>query len=207
MGVLVREEVLLPLRAVPQPEPFVVKGGDCCACVLAGVVGSSVEHVYDEFCNGQREALCRNDFEAALHTAQAKGYIDRMIVDVPIWLQRRSYLPFGNAGHLSSREWFAYVRMAIDAGYYGIASVDFARKGVGSTVPPETDHVVLICGARTLNTPLEHVPGASRLDEEILVSCSARSSPEEEWVRTEDFLAQRGGYNVMLVRPVRQGDA
>jgi len=30
-------ETVLPRRVVPQPVPFIVEGGDCGACVLAGV--------------------------------------------------------------------------------------------------------------------------------------------------------------------------
>jgi hypothetical protein len=202
MDVIVREEVVLPRRVVPQPQPFVVPGGDCGACVLAGILETSVTRVYEDIYRGRKEALSRPELENVLREIERKGLLDRLVIDVPLWPPSwRMSLAFGHAGHLSFPEWFAYVRMAMDAGYYGIASVIFDRSGVGTKVPPNTDHVVLICGARTVEVPLDHMPGVSRFDEEVLVSCSARSSPNEEWVEVRDFLATRGGYNLILVRP------
>lgn len=207
MGVTIREEVVLPRRVVPQPDPAFVKGGDCGACVLAGLLDISVQRVYDEIYGGHRDALSRPEYEQVLRRIEYGGWLDRTITDVPIWVQRRMNLPFGNVGHLSFPEWFSYVRMAVDAGYYGIASVVYGRTGVGTQVPPATDHVVLICGVRTVDVPLERMPGTTRLDQEVLVSCSAKATPPEEWVEVKEFLATRGGYNVMLVRPCRRGDA
>ena len=89
--------------------------------------------------------------------------------------------------------WFNYVRMGIDAGYYGLALVDFKRQG-----GPDTDHWVMLCGARTLPLP----PDGGLIKGDVLVSCSARSSGmRDEWVDARDFLKHRGGYDVLFVRP------
>lgn len=42
-------EVVLPRRAVPQPQPPVNPGGDCGACVFAGLTGLSFDTIYDRF--------------------------------------------------------------------------------------------------------------------------------------------------------------
>jgi len=200
----VLDEVVLAWRALPQPEPFVVEGGDCGACALAGVLGVGVEVVYDRLCAGRREALSRLELESAADEARRQGLLDRVVADVPFWPSRKSYLAFGHPGHLSFPEWWAYVRMALDGGCYGLCSVDFDRRGARHDIPPETDHVVVLCGAREVCVPHPTMAGASRIDRQVLVSCSARSTPDEEWVEVRDFLSTRGGYNVLLVRPTRR---
>jgi hypothetical protein len=91
--------------------------------------------------------------------------------------------------------------MAVEAGYYGLAQVNHAGRGQDEL---ETDHWVLVCGARTWTTweDVPSVPGARRgtIHRELLVSCSA-SAPEGRWERAEDFLKHRGGFNLILARP------
>lgn len=197
-------EVVLPLRVVPQPTPSLSPGGDCGACVLAGLLGTTVEEVYAQFAGGRADAPSRFEMENIVSQALRSGRLDRVVTGVPFWPTRSSYLAFGHSGHLSFPEWFEYVRMALDGGYYGISSVNFEQTGAGSDVPPDTDHVVLICGAREVSIPHEKLP-ASRIEREVLVSCSARSGPDLEWVEVKEFLAKRGGYNVILVRPALSG--
>lgn len=198
--IVVREEIVLPRRVVPQPQPFITKGGDCGACVLGGLLGLTVGEVYDRT-RPEDRSFCRPIFESLLMIAKIEGLLDRLILDVPIWFQRKATMSFGLQGHMAFTEWFSYVRMAIEAGYYGICEVSFDQEGPQGKYPPETDHVVLICGVREVQIPLETMKGCSRTDCEILVSCSARSSPDEEWVEVQSFLSNRGGYNIMLARP------
>jgi hypothetical protein len=197
-------EVVLPLRVVPQPQPSLNPGGDCSACVIAGILGLRVEDVYEDLGRGAPRGLtyyCRREL---LERAKSRGLIDRLVLAVPLWPNSMDgYLAFGHQGHLFCTEWFDYMRMALDAGYYGIASVQFEKTGAGTAMPPETNHAVLICGVRERRVPLSQ--GACRTDNEVLVSCSSKSSPDLEWVEVQEFLAQRGGYNVQLVRPVSKG--
>jgi len=108
---------------------------------------------------------------------------------------------FGPSGYLCVSEWFGYMQMAMEAGHYGIASVVYDKTGAAGKIPPETDHVVLLCGIRERLEPHPTVEGAGVYVREILVSCSAKSSPDEEWVEVREFLTERGGYNVILVKP------
>ena len=48
-------ELILPLRVVPQPTPQINKGGDCGACVLAGLSGLTVEQVYTDIYDQELE--------------------------------------------------------------------------------------------------------------------------------------------------------
>lgn len=199
MEELVNYEVVLPLRVVPQPQPHLNPGGDCSACVIAGLLGLSVEEVYVKLGDGAPTGLTYYCRKRILERAQKMGIVDRLVFAVPLWPSAMGgHLPFGPSGHLAAREWFDYVRMAIDAGYYGIASVQFEKTGASFNVPPETNHAVLLCGVRERAVP---VALGHRIDSEVLVSCSSKSSPDLEWVEVQEFLAQRGGYNIQLVRP------
>ena len=40
------ETIILPRRVAPQPSPAIVPGGDCGACVLAGLFGITVADAY-----------------------------------------------------------------------------------------------------------------------------------------------------------------
>lgn len=187
-------ETVLPRRAVPQPHPMINARGDCAACCLAGVLGwSDIRRVYDEIQGGEVRAPSWPCVRTNLWTAYSKDLVDRIIDTVPIWPEIPAQMHRGMPATASALEWFAYVRMAVEAGYYGLAEIAFSRS---STDP--TDHEVLICGARERREPRSE--GCSVVIQEILVSCSA-SSPDGRWVAVREFL-RWGGYNVLLVRPV-----
>jgi hypothetical protein len=135
----------------------------------------------------------------ALTHALWEGLLDRLVSDIPTWSVWDPQKTWGLASWGMFPEWFRYVRMGLDAGYYGLASVRFDQKGPGG----ETDHIVLICGAREKSIPIEEGGKTLgyRIDQEILVSCSSTSSPPEEWIETKKFLLERGGFNIILVRP------
>lgn len=178
MGEFVNYEVVLPLRVVPQPQPHLNPGGDCSACVLAGLLGVGVEEVYVKFGDGAPKGLTYYCRMRILERAQSAGLVDRLVFAVPLWPSAMDgFLPFGHSGHLAAREWFNYVRMAVDAGYYGVASVQFEKTGAGFVAPPETNHAVLLCGVRERVVPTEY---GHRVDSEVLVSCSSKSSPDLE---------------------------
>ena len=197
----IRDSVVLPLRVRPQPQPHLAEGGDCAACVLGGLLGLEVPEVYDQILDGKLEATSRPEWEEMLQNAEQEGTVSRVILDVPFWNFPTYYGAFGPSGYLNFPEWFRYVRMALEAGYYGVASVVYDKTGASGEIPPATDHVILICGAREVEVPHPTLP-SSTIQNEVLISCSAKSSPDEEWVNTKQFLVERGGYNIMLVKPV-----
>jgi len=187
-------ELVLPRRVIPQPTPEVSGGGDCGACVFGGIFGMTVPEVY-EF-KGDVCCIGIGEMQRMLRVAAIYKKADRFIEDPARWAGHTTYEAFGRPGHLDYLSWFNYVRMAIDAGYYGLAQVDFAR--TGGRAKGGTDHWVMICGARTEGTVID-----KKLTGEVLVSCSARSTGvKDEWVEAQDFLKNRGGYNILFARPL-----
>jgi len=191
-------EVTVPRRVIPQPHPKVYEHGDCGACVLGGLFGiNDIKEVYSRFQrNGAIEPWCRITMADAFHSAQNRNIIDRFVDDMPTWAGWDVRNVWGNPSWYQCREWFNYIRMAIDAGYYGVASVNMDGNG-----PLElTDHVVLLCGVRERVDPHPTMTEAGVVIQEILVSCSAKH-PEGKWYEVEGFLKHRGGFNCYLARP------
>lgn len=196
---------VLPRRVVPQPLPEVHPGGDCGACVLGGLMGLDVAEVYRRYGehdeDGAPRAFSYLTMERALWKAEQEGRLDRLITDVPLWPDRSArLLPWGLPGWCQNLAWFRYVRMAIDAGYYGIANVVHAKSGPLG-VP---DHWVLLVGARVRTERRTTDAGTDywTSEHEVLVSCSSTTTSDEEWVVERDFLRERGGFNLLLARPV-----
>lgn len=185
--------VVLARRVVPQPTPELVAGGDCGACVLGGALGISIERVYDELL-GSRQSLSFYEMQRALRVVTGT-LADRSIEDPAEWPSSfRGHRSFGRPGYAESLPWFRYVQMAVDAGYYGIAMVDMDRNAGANG---GCNHWVMICGART-----EGAQNGKTITGDVLVSCSARrTAGADEWVEARDFLKNRGGYDVLFVRP------
>jgi hypothetical protein len=168
--------------------------------VLGGLFGLTVPEVYERLCEGKQKAISQGPMRSALYEAKSLGLADR-IVPTPARWPRAAEGYFDDFGGLASRhclEWWAYLRMAFDAGYYAIAEVDSERKGPVA----QPDHWVLIVGVRErwVPRPADRGGGAD-IENEVLVSCSSRKTPDEEWVGAGDFLLRRGGYNALLARP------
>lgn len=194
-------EVILPRRVVPQPTPDLVDGGDCGACVLGGLFGLTVPDVYAKLCDGKQKALSHHTMRQALHEAKRLGLADR-IVPTPARWPRLAEGYFDDFGDLASRhciEWWTYLRLAYDAGYYAIAEVDADRAGPIA----QPDHWVLLVGVRERWVPMPaDRGGGATIEHEVLVSCSSRKTPDEEWVDAGEFLQKRGGFNALLARPI-----
>lgn len=183
--------VVLSRRVAHQPKPHIHPGGDCGGCVLAGMLGLAVPEAYQRL--APRHVGDWYAMRQALWDALATGLLDRIVVDIPLW-PASSFevaLAFGYPGTMQAQAWWRYLVMALDAGYYAAALVDHSREG------GETDHWVLLCGARS-SCP----PEGGRVSQQVLVSCSSDSTPDEEWVDLHDFLSKRGGFNLLLARPV-----
>ncbi len=197
-------EVVLPRRVLKQPRPPIRGEGDCAACAFGGILGwKDVEEVYD------RAGDVANRFEmwSALSGLRGEGEVDAFLADTPLWVPVMHSLgmPWGLASWDVPLQWFAYVRMGLEAGYYALTSVIHDRRGPvdlekGRLYYGKTDHAVMIVGARAYWVE-GHVKKSRRQITEVLVSCSARSSPDLEWVDVHEFLAERGGYGVVMIRP------
>ena len=197
-------ETTLPRRSLSQPHPYLVEGGDCGACALGGLIGlPSPADVYALF--GETRSLQWTEQRQVLCNASSRGLVDRLVDGTPLWPHAAPQfdLAWGLPGWwCQSGEWFRYVRMAMDAGYYGVATVAWDGGGPRSPV----NHAVLLCGARERQELHPSVPGASSLKTEILVSCSARGG-DAQWVGAHEFLRDSGGFNVLLARPARERQA
>lgn len=181
----IQKTIVLPKRVPLQPDPPYVLGGDCGACVLAGLLDHSVDEVYSDI-KGDLCPFSRSDMLDALWTAYERGELDRLVPHVPIWPDYRQVHTFGFPSWDMSEQWYQYVKMGIDGGYYGVAFVVYDQQGAYV----DGDHWVLLCGTREkAETP------------EILVSCSSPDTPNEEWVTVTEFLKRRGGYPVIMARP------
>lgn len=193
---MIKNNVVLPRRVIPQPTPFLYSGGDCGACVLGGITGQPLETVYKTFQPKEPKPNTFSWYEMrnALHLGCADGIFDRVIVESPTWRGPiEAMAHWGSPSWTQTLPWFAYVKMAFDAGYYALAMVSHAKQGPWQS----PDHWVMLCGARDIYP--DDGPGA--IDHEVLVSCSSRATPDEEWVEIGDFLEKRGGFNCFFARP------
>lgn len=191
------EAVTLPRRVAPQPIPPLYAGGDCGACVLAGLLGISVSDAYGFRRDREVSAFSWSEMNGALWRAQAHGLIDRLIDDVPRWMVPDAVRTYGDLATQQSIGWFRYITMALDGGCYGICAVDSEHRGPHHVM---IDHWVMIVGARRVEVPIEH---GARIDQELLLSNSSTKCPSEEWVGVHEFLGSWGGFNVLLARPAR----
>jgi hypothetical protein len=166
------------------------KGGDCGACALGGALGIEPAIVYSDF--DSRGITNIWEMARCLRCSVSRGFADR-ILDSPvqIWNHPIAVASFGRPAWVDYLPWFNYVRMAIDAGYYGIAQVDFKEQG-----GPETDHWVLLCGARTKGAVVNEI-----ITGDVLASCSVKG---ERWYEAREFLKNMGGHDVLFVRPIKE---
>lgn len=201
-----RTEVVLPRRAVPNPTPNLNPGGDCGPCVLAGVLGlSSPQAVYDEHFGSKPCSIGYGEMQRILRVENGRR-LDRIIEHPPTWLgsdgEYTAWLgAFGWAAWRMAEPWFRHLQMAVDAGYYGLAQVDSTKTGGDAQGGP--DHWVMLCGARSWVEWTDRPEGRSsgKPVQQVLVSCSARSTPDEEWVCVREFLRERGGFSTIYARP------
>lgn len=179
-------ELVLPRRARHQPSSIICTGGDCGACALGGALELEVPAVYARF--SSRGITNRHEMARCLRCASSYGLADRAIDTPAEWPANRYMFSFGSPASHEALCWFNYTRMAIDAGYYGVAMVDSDRNG-----GPDTNHWVLICGART-----EGAVTGKPLTGDVLLSCSMQG---ERWIEARELLRTMGGYDALFVRP------
>lgn len=157
--------------------------------MLGGLLGMTPAEVYIHFeFDPTKQDISFDRMRQALYDARK---FDRKVTHFPEWPQSVEMMrTYGNPSWNQAMAWYEYVRMGLDAGYYGIAQVDHSKKGRAP------DHWVLIVGAHEI-----YPEEAGAIREQVFVSCSSRSTPDEEWVDIRDFLRDRGGFNLYLARP------
>jgi hypothetical protein len=223
------KSITLPRRPLKNYETSLNDGGDCGACVTAGLLGlSSVEEAYTLHRPGnyyggspipQISSFSRRSMEDTLDCAAsdtgARGglenvpiLLDHAVKDTPIW-------PFGGSRHdlhfglKAQFEWRGYVRAMLNGGYYGVAQV--RHGGWPRDTPLEqfgtTNHWVLICGWRYLFTPetdpeRKLIGSCGSYEEQILIGNSSRTRPLESWIDMNDFQRFWGGFDAIWARPL-----
>jgi hypothetical protein len=193
-------QTVLPKRVVQQPRPRIFKGGDCGACVLAGLVGFTVEEIYTEIYEQEIDSvqapswLCMIKYLTKLYYDKE---LDRLITDVPFWPSSNAQRTFGDGFVRQGYEWFKYVIMALDAGYYGIMNYSMAGGGPYSS----PDHYVLLCGARSKSRKIKGKSGW-KTENQLLISCSSRKTSKNAfWIELSKLSRDHGGFNIILARP------
>lgn len=198
----------LPRRVAHQPSPSIFPGGDCGACCIAGALDIPCEQAYElqDKCERPKDAQGKpvpfgwHGMAWALKNGSWNGrsLTDSVVDSVPIWPEwfREQGMTMGMPGWQMSLAWWNYVRMGLLGGFYGICQVNMNGDGPLSI----HDHWVMVCGAKQEEVPVASMPGASRIDLKILVSCSAKNRPGK-WMDAEKFLQDHGGFNVIMVRP------
>lgn len=216
------KEITLPRRPVKNRLVSLYSGGDCGACVLAGLLGlpdaedAYKLHISGEYAGGgkipQIESFTRQTMQHSLEALQTDwkitpNLIEHVVSDIPIW-------PFGYARHnltfamRPQHEWRDYARALLTGGYYGIAQVMMG--GHAPTAPMKdyglTNHWIMICGWRYCYIP-ETDPERIKLTtgfykEEFLIGDSAKSRPLECWVDANDFQNYWGGFAALWAKPI-----
>lgn len=197
MSSIIRSSVILPRRAAPQPAQRFNLSGDCGACCLSGLFDLPLSEVYQHFMDGPPRGFSWPAMKQALHLASGMGLAEQVVTEVPTWPVYDAHRAWGSLGLSQAVGWRGYVRMALEAGYYGLAEVDFSKSGPGSL----PDHFVLLCGIRQVEKAL--AGGGAVINTELLVSCSA-AHPQGVWVEDLEFLRRWGGFHVLLARPTAE---
>ena len=215
------KQVVLPRRALRNPQPSMNPGGDCGACALAGVLGVSVPVAYSYHCSGNYhsgEPISRvspfsiysmqktleslvNDWDTHMDRV---GLLEHVVVDIPIWPYDSSLLlnaSFGMRGNLMYC-WRANARAMLHGGYYGIGQVQHG--GFSETPNLNTygtsNHWILIVGHRIVHESREH---SRSLHEELLISDSSLAMPAEQWINCNDFQSRWGGFATLWAKPAK----
>lgn len=179
---------------------MVCEVGDCGACVIAGLTGLSVRDVYDWNERERKsvvEAFSWPTMREVLYRLYSNHKVERIMDTIPVFFDLRpsSTWIWGAPSWTMNLGWFNWITLGISSGYYGVVAVDSKKRGPidGSA----GDHWIMICGVREVWPEKE-----GTIEKDILVSNSARSAPDEEWVPHDEFLKKWGGYNVLLVKPL-----
>ena len=189
-------EVILSRRAVAYDHPP-LPHEESGACVLAGLLLTTPRQIYAQYLEGPARPLFWPDVARVLQQAQEDGQLDRVISTVPQWPVPPESMYYGALGWQQAEAWYAYLRLACDAGYYGLANVSLTGRGPGRG----PGGWVLLCGVRESTPPERNYRRRQVPDRQVLVS-SPGGSAEGVWEDVTSFLRRRGGFNSLLARPL-----
>lgn len=219
------KQIILPNRPPKNPIPGIVDGGDCGACVLAGLLGISVPEAYELHCSGEYYGgspipkQSTFNYQSMIRTLESLTCdwrtdkpkpLEHVVTDIPLfpfdYQYKVSGLPFGFPSTMQYNAWQNYARALLSGGYYGIAMV--YNNGFKGEIRHygETDHWVMICGWRNVYIPESDEQRKKSgcigsYNTELLIGNSAKSSPQEDWVDYGDFLKFWGGFSALWAKP------
>lgn len=225
----VLKQIVLSRRPVKNREVSLNEGGDCGACVLAGLLGlpdaadayelhrpgsylggtaiPKIHHFTRRSMIDTLEALasdhgCRGGLDGV------PVLLDHVVTDIPIWPfhQHDHELAFGLR---SQFEWRDYARALLNGGYYGLAQVKHGGYQPDGPIRDHgmTDHWVMICGWRYVFLPetdeARRAAGCGgHYEEHFLIGDSSRARPLETWVPANDLQRFWGGFTAIWARPL-----
>jgi hypothetical protein len=221
------KKVFLPRVPPKNYEVSLSDGGDCGACVIAGVLNISIEEAYELHCSGEyyggkpipkisswnRQSMRRtlecladnwgNQLPAPL--------FEHVVTDCPIWPFDSPHtsvgMGFGLTAGMQFSPWADYIRAMLMGGFYGITTV--FNNGYHGEIRHygQTDHWVMIKGWQYVfvqnEDPKTKELSSGHYSQEICIGNSARNSPQEEWMDLGDFLKYWGGFGAMWAKPMK----
>lgn len=208
-------EYILPRNVPRNPEPHICEGGDCGACVLAGLFDKSLQWAYEQhesgiYHNGEAiPKISSFSLSSMRNTLEGLDLIYHMTdayIEVSSTYHFQDWYSFGKQNHFNPPEWFDVFRVFLEAGYYRICTVSNNGKGMDENNQLRrhmADHWIMINGIRAYwkDVSTEYSVGGRRLETEIHLSNSAKTSPHSQWVGMKEFLMTWGGMNGFWVKP------
>lgn len=205
-------EILRNVAVFPQPSPPKNPGGDCFACSLKAAVDALYPDrpipfnvVWEAFkvdAYGGGKVLS-NTWTTMERAAQALVEHDyRLAVRHDIALATINLEYWSHSWGLPHEEglWAYRLEAWLAAGWLALAEMNFAGAGPVTADGSRngTDHFVCLDGQRHFWRAHATVQGASSLEHETHVVCSARGA---YWIDTADLLRKHGVGAIILIRP------
>lgn len=220
------KEVSLPRRPPKNPIPSLNDGGDCGACVLAGILNIPIEKAYDLHCSGEYyggkpiPTVSSFNFHSMSKTLESltddlgfhdegRNLLEHCVTDIPMWMIDQHHemcgLSFGVSGAMQYSPWCNNVRAMLTGGYYGICQVyDGGHKEL-TNLYGSTNHWIMIAGWRYVY--VKHTDHSSEgnatghYEQEVLIGNSSNANPQEQWLPADKFLKNWGGFGVLWAKP------
>jgi hypothetical protein len=225
------KKVVLPNSPPKNPQPSLSEGGDCGACVLAGILGTTVSAAYEFHASGQYyggkdipKVSCFNNHSMKrtlesltddIGLNKMNGHscapLEHVVTDIPLWLVGQHHdicgMAFGVSASMQSSAWSDYVRAMLSAGYYGICQVyDGGHKVSDESKFRQygmTNHWVMIAGWQYVYYKGE-TSNSGHYAPEVGIRNSSHANPDEQWIPIGDFLKYWGGFGVMWALPINK---
>lgn len=216
------KEVSLPHRPPKNPVPSLNMGGDCGACVIAGILNISIQEAYELHCSGEYSGgnpipkISSFNFHSMIRTLECltddlgikpNPILEHCVTDIPMWLVNQHHeisgVSFGVSGAMQYTPWCNMIRAMLTGGYYGICQVFNRGHTELNSLYGTTNHWVMIVGWRYVY--IKHSDDISgHYEQEVLIGNSANTCPQEEWLPVDKFLKNWGGFGVLWAKPIQQ---